>query len=151
MLEPHFMFAIITPNAQLQPFRERVHHRYAYPMQTARDLIGIIVKFTASMQLCHDDFCSRNPFFGMNLGGNTAPIIRYRNRAIPIKRNFGDITMPCQSFINGIIYHLIHHMMQTRTIISIANIHARALAHRIQASQNLDGIRTIIFVFYRFI
>lgn len=42
-------------------------------------------------------------------------------------------------------------MMQTRTIISIANIHARALAHRIQASQNLDGIRTIIFVFYRFI
>ena len=100
-------------------------------MQTARDLIGVLVKFSASMQLGHDHFGGGNALALVYIGRNTAPVIGDCDRAIGIEDypNLGRIT--AKRLINGIIDHLIDHVMQARAVIRIANIHARALAHRI--------------------
>ena len=80
----------------------------------------------------------------MNIGRDTAAIIGDRDRAIGIE-GYADLgRIAAQGLINGIIDHLIDHVMQARAVIGIANIHARALAHRIQALEHLDGFSAVI-------
>ncbi|CSC15571.1 Uncharacterised protein [Vibrio cholerae] len=56
-------------------FRERVNHRHTYPVQTAGDFIGVVVKFTAGVQYSHDDFCRRHVLFRMHFGRDTTTVI----------------------------------------------------------------------------
>ena len=52
--------------------------------------------------------------------------------------------MAGKRLVDGVVHHLVDHMVKPRPVIRIADIHAGALSHRIQAFQNLDGIRTVI-------
>ncbi len=55
-----------------------------------------------------------------------------------------------QRLVDGIVADLEHHVMQARAIVGIADVHARALAHGIQALQHLDAVGAIfIFVLLR--
>ena len=49
------IFLVIAPDRQLQPFRQRIHHGNTDAVQSAGDLVGILVELTAGMQLGHDD------------------------------------------------------------------------------------------------
>ena len=51
--------------------------------------------------------------------------------------------MACESFVDGVINDFVHHVMQARAIIGIADIHARTLADSVQPLQNLDGIGAV--------
>ncbi|CAI8229582.1 MAG: Uncharacterised protein [SAR116 cluster bacterium] len=90
------------------------------------------------MQLGHDDFSSRHPFFRMYFNRNAPAIIGHCDRAIGIEHHLDDIAMTGKRLVNGIINHLIDHMMQARAVIGVADIHARPLAHRIKPLQDLD-------------
>jgi hypothetical protein len=52
--------------------------------------------------------------------------------------------MTGQSFVNGVINYLEHHMVQARTIIGITNVHTRALAHRVQTFENFNILGIVI-------
>ncbi len=54
-LKPREMFLAITPDAQFQPIRQRIHNRDANAMQPARDLVRVLVEFAAGVKLGHDD------------------------------------------------------------------------------------------------
>ena len=56
MGEAHGVLLPVAPDAELEPFRQSVHNRHADAVQPAGNLIGILVEFTAGMQLGHDDF-----------------------------------------------------------------------------------------------
>ena len=47
--------------------------------------------------------------------------------------------MPGQRFVDGVVHHLKHQMVQTGAVRGIADVHARALAHGLQAFEDLDG------------
>ena len=116
-------------------------------METARNLIGIIVrrvfKFPARVKLGHDHFGGRNAFFGVNAGGDAAPIIFDRNRSIRIERDNDPVTVASQCFINRIVRNLKHHVMQAAAIIGIADIHAGALADSVKAFKYLNRVCAI--------
>ena len=46
MLEPRDMLFTFAPNTQLKPDRQGIDNRHPNTVQTARDLVGIAVKFT---------------------------------------------------------------------------------------------------------
>ena len=48
------LFAV-PPDAQLQLGRQRIDDGHADAVQAARDLVGVLVEFSAGMQLGHDD------------------------------------------------------------------------------------------------
>src|SRR3546814_20692344 len=58
--EAHVMLLAVTPDREVQPIAERVHDGNTHAMQSARDLIGVIVRrvleLAARMKLSHDDF-----------------------------------------------------------------------------------------------
>ena len=142
MRDMNFMLFFIAPDAQHQRSGQGIDNRDANAVQTARNLIGILVKFAACMKLRHDDLCGRHTLF-VHTGGNATTIVSDRDRAIGIQRDCDNIRMAGQGFVNGIVHHLINHMVQARTVVRVADIHARAFAHRIQPFEHLDRIRAI--------
>ncbi len=65
--EAHEMLVAVAPDAQLQPFGQRVHHRHADAVQAARHLVGVLVEFSAGMQLGHDDLGRRHALLLVDL------------------------------------------------------------------------------------
>src|SRR5690606_25700703 len=118
---------------------------HAYTMQTTRHLVGVLVELSACMKLRHDDFGSRDAFPRMNRYGNTATIIHDGAGTIRVQTNIHCVAMAGQRLVDGVVHHLIDHVMKTGAVIRVADIHARPLAHGIKALQNLDGIGAIFF------
>ena len=82
--EFHVMLLAITPDAQFQQSRQGVHNRHTHAMQTARNLIGVLVKLTTGMQLGHDDLGCRNAFFLVQIGRDATAVIADRCRPITV-------------------------------------------------------------------
>ena len=81
------MFLAVAPDPQPQPGRERIDDGDADAVQAARYFVGILVEFSAGVQLGHDDFGRGNAFLGMNIGRNAAPVVGDGDRAIGIERD----------------------------------------------------------------
>ena len=65
----------VAPDAQLQPGRQRVDDGDADAVQAARHLVGVLVEFSARMQLGHDDFGGGHAFFRVDVGGDAAAVV----------------------------------------------------------------------------
>src|SRR5690606_20041928 len=74
MREAHLENAAITADIEFEPLAERIDHRDANTVQTARDLVGILVELTAGMELGHDDLGGRNALFLVDAGRDAATI-----------------------------------------------------------------------------
>ena len=147
MLEAHPMLFAIAPDRQFEPFAERVDDRYADAVQTARHLIGIVVarvlELPARVKLGHDDLGRRNAFLGMDAGRDAAPIVLDADRSVAVERDEYQIAMTGKCLVDRIVADFEHHMMQTRPVVGVANIHARPLAHGVEAFQHLDRIGAV--------
>ena len=112
-------------------------------MQAAGNLVGILVELPAGMQLGHDHFGGADALFLVNARGNAAAIVAHGAGAIGVQLHIDAVGMPGQGLVHRIVHHFIDHVVQTRAVIGIADIHAGALAHRIQALQHLDAVGAI--------
>ena len=52
--------------------------------------------------------------------------------------------MPGQRLVDGVVDDLVDHVVQAGAVIGVADIHARPLAHRIEALQDLDRLGAVI-------
>ncbi len=143
----HHMFVALAPDAQPQPGRQCVDHRNADAVQTARDLVRVVVKLAARVQLGHNDFGGRNPFFLMHADRNSAAVVADGGRTVGIEDNFGFVAVTGERFVDGVIQNFINHMMQAGAVIGVADVHSRTFANRVQPAQNLNRIG-IIFLFF---
>ena len=143
MDETHFVGLAITPDGEIKADGQRIHHRHAHAMQATGHLVGVLVEFPARVQLGHDDFGGGHAFFGVHLGGNAAAIVAHGNRPIRIEGDVHRVAMAGQRFVDGVVHHLIDHVMKPRAVIGVADIHARTLAHGIKALEDLDAVGAI--------
>ncbi len=49
------------------------------------------------------------------------------------------VTMTCQCFIDGVIHHLEHHVVQAAAVVCVADVHTGTLAHGFKTFEHLDG------------
>ncbi len=115
-------------------------------MKAARDLIGIVVKLAAGMKHGKHYFKCRNLALRVLVDRNASAIVHYRHRVIRVYcyQNLG--TKAGQRLVYRVVDHLIDQVMQTRGT-GRANIHAWALAHCLQAFEDLD-LRPIILMLF---
>src|ERR1022692_2307874 len=102
-------------------------------MQTAGNLVRDVIEFSAGVQHGHDDFGGGAAFFEMDVYRDAATIVRYRYGFIGMDRDHDPIAMAGQRFVDGVVDDLEYHVMQTAAVIGIADVHARPLAHRVEA------------------
>ena len=46
---------------------------------------------------------------------------------------------PAERFVDGVVEHFEHHVVQAGAVGRVADVHAGALAHRVQALEDLDA------------
>ena len=49
-----------------------------------------------------------------------------------------------QRLVDGVVDDLVDHVVEAGAVIGVADIHARPLAHRVEALEDLDRIRVVI-------
>ena len=139
--EAHEMLLAGAPDGEVELRGERVDDRDADAVQAARHLVGVLVELPAGVELRHDHFGRRDAFALMDLGGDAAAVILDRDRAIGVERHENLVREAGQRLVDGVVDHLVDHVMQARAVIGVADIHARPLAHGIEAFQHFDRTR----------
>jgi hypothetical protein len=139
----------IAPDFQPQVLGKCIDHRHANAMQAAGNFIAVVVELTAGMQHGHDDFGCGDAFFLVNIDRDTASVVGYSNRAVFENLDDHIVGVPGQRFVDGVVHHLEHHVMQAGAVVDVADVHARALAHRLEAAQDGDFAGIVIAVRYR--
>jgi hypothetical protein len=135
----HVEFAIarhLDPHA----VGERVDHRRAHAVQPARGLVGLARKLAARVQRAQDHL--ERGFVGelrMRVHGNAAAVVADGHRMIGVQFHLDPAGMPGHGLVHRIVQHLGHQVVQS-PFVGAADIHARALAHRFQPLEHLDGM-----------
>ena len=133
----------VAPDAQRQLGRKRVDDGDADAMQAAGNLVGILVEFSARVQLGHDDLGRRDALFVVDAGGDAAAVVGDGAGAVGVERHGDELGVAGERLVDGVVDDLVDHVMQARAVVGVADIHARAFAHRVEAAQHLDRIRAV--------
>jgi len=128
----------VAPDVHPQVLGQRVHHGNTHAMQAAGHLVAVVVELTAGMQHGHDDLGRRDVLFLVDVGGDAAPVVGDGHRAIVEQGDDDVIAVAGQRLVDGIVDYLEHHVVQAGAIVHIADVHARPLAHGLQAAKHGD-------------
>ena len=82
------VYLAAPPDFQIQPLAQGVDHRNSDSVQTAGNLVGVVVELSPGVQHSHDDF--RCGFLGlmMKIGGDAAPVVDDRNAVVDVDGYF---------------------------------------------------------------
>ncbi len=136
-------FAAVAPDRELEHARQRVDDGDADAVQPARHLVGVLVEFSAGMELGHDDLGGRHAL-AVDLGRNAAAVVAHRAGAVRIEGDGDFLGVAGERLVDGVVDDLIDHVVQARAVIGVADIHAGALAHGIEALEDLDAVGAIV-------
>ncbi len=147
MTEAHVIFLAVPPDGQVEPFAERIDDRNADAVETAGDLVGIVVRgvleLTAGVKLGHDDLGRRNAFLGMDAGRDAAAIILDGHRAVGVQNDLDEVAMAGERLVDRIVGDFEHHVVEAGAVVGVADIHSGPFADRVEAFQHLDGIGAV--------
>ena len=145
--EAHEVLLAVAPDLELEHGGERVDHRHADAVQAARDLVGVVVlalaELAAGVQLRHHHLGGRDALLGVDAGGDAAAVVAHRAGAVRVERDDDLGGEAGQRLVDGVVDHLVDHVVQARAVIGVADVHAGALAHRVQTLQDLDGFGAV--------
>ena len=111
-------------------------------MEAARNLVATAAKFAAGVEHRKHGLQGRLARAGMDIGGNAAAVVGDRGGAVGTETYKDFVAVAGEGLINGVIHHLIHKVMQTPGT-GGADVHARALAHRLKPLKDLNLIGAV--------
>ena len=142
--EAHLIDLPVLVDLDLQPLGEGVDHGGAHAVQAAGDLVASAAELAAGVQHREDDLQRALAGLLLDIHGNAAAVV---GDADDVPRLDNDLDMRAvagQRLVDGVVHDLIHQMVQSRGR-GGADIHARPLAHRLQALEDLD-LRGVVFL-----
>ena len=138
----------VAPDGELEPSRQRIDHGDADAVQAAGYLVGVLVEFPAGVELRHDDLGGRHAL-AVHLGGDAAAVVAHRAGAVGIERDYDFLGEAGQRLVDGVVDDFVDHVVQAGTVVGVADIHARPLAHGIETLEHLDRVRAVVGGFDR--
>jgi hypothetical protein len=136
----------VAPDAQLQPLGERVHDGYAHAVQSAGNLVRVLVELAAGVQLGHDDLGggALEVVVLLDVGRDAAAVVHHRDGVVGVDHDLDVVAVARQRLVDGVVHHLEHHVVQARAVGRVADVHAGALAHGIEPLEDLDARRIVL-------
>ena len=131
------MLAAVAEHRDFHFLGQRVGHRHAHAVQTAGELVSAVfflVELAAGVQHGESDFDDRAAFFFMYAHRNAAPVVQHGHRTVAVRRDEDVSGEARQRFVAGVIYHLGDDVVGRFQV----GVHARALPHRIQTTQDFE-------------
>ena len=132
----------VAPDLQVERLRQRVHDRDADAVQTAGDLVAVVVELAAGVQHGQHDFRGR-PAALVLIDGNAAAVVDDGHRVVDVDRDVDLIAVAGQRLVDRVVDDLVDEVMQARRA-GRADVHRRPLAHGLEAFEDLDLVRAVV-------
>ena len=146
-VEALFIFRTVAAHTHPQPLRAGVYHAGAHAVQTAGHLVAGIfaAKLAAGVQHGEHNGHRRQAGIGLHIHGNAAAVIHHFNDVVRLDGHLDMVTVASQRFVDGVIHDLVHQMVQAPRA-GGTDVHTGALAHSLQALQNLNFAAGVLMV-----
>ena len=132
------------PDFHLQPLAERVDDGDSDAVQSAGDFVTFGVELSAGVEHRHDDLGGRPLLFFVIPHRNATAVIDYGDGVVHVNGHLNLRAEPSQRLVHRVIHHLIDQMVQA-ALARRADIHGRALPHRLEVFQHLDAVGVVAF------
>src|SRR6266542_1950070 len=142
----HLVHFAAAPDAKLQPVGKRVHDRHADPVQPAGYLVAVLIELAARVQLGHHDLGGRALLLVivLDVGRDAAAVVDDRYRIVGMDHDLDVVAIAGERLVDRVVEHLEHHVVQAGSVRRVADVHAGALAHRVETLQDLDAVGVVI-------
>ncbi len=78
--------------------------------------------------------------------GMPRPLSRTVHRAVRVERDRDFVGEAGERLVDGVVDHLVDHVVQAGAVVGVADIHARPLAHGVEALEDLDRFRAVVAI-----
>ena len=120
-----------------QPFGQRVDNARADAVQTAGDLVASAAELAACVQHGVDDLERGTARLRLNVDRNAAAVIHNGDGVALVDRHLDLCAVARERLVDGVIHNFVNEVVQAAHR-RRADVHARALAHRLQSFEHLD-------------
>ena len=142
--ELHLVDAAVALDLDDEALGERVHDGDAHAVQATGDLVGVVVELAARVEDRHDDLERGDLLHGMLAHGDAAAVVHDGDGVVRVDGH-GDLgAEPGERLVDGVVNDLVDEVVQAARA-RRADVHARALAHRLEALEDLD-LPSAVFV-----
>ena len=147
-LEGDFIKVAVAGHLHRHVGGKRVDDRYAHAVQTAGDLVAFAAELAAGVQDGEHDLDGGDMFLGMDVDGDAAAVVDALHAAVfhDIHVDIGAVSG--QGLVDRVVDDLVYQVMQAARA-RRADVHARALADRLQAFEDLD-VTAVVMGWFRF-
>ena len=141
----HLINFSVLMDLDLQPLAEGVDHAGAHAVETAGDLIAPAAEFAAGMQDGEDHLQGGKAGLRLYVHGYAAPVVRYGDDVALSDDDVNLVAVPGQRLVDGVVHDLVHQVVETGGG-GGADVHTGALAHRLQALQDLNLAAAVLML-----
>ena len=111
-------------------------------MQTARDLVAVVVELAAGVQNGQHDF-GRGLAAGVAIDRNAAAVVDDRDRVVDVDLDVDLVAEAGERLVDRVVDDLVHEVMQPRRP-GGADVHRGTLADRLEAFEDLDLVGAVV-------
>ena len=112
-------------------------------MESAGDFIDVLVEFAAGVELRHDDLGGGDAFFGMYFGRNAPSVVLNDCGSVLVKGDLDGVAETAERFVDGVVDDFVDHVVESRAVFGIPDVHARTLAHGGESLEDLDAFGAV--------
>ena len=132
----------LTAHRYLHPLTQGIDDGHTDAVQTAGHLVTAGAELAAGMQHGEHRFQGALAGARVNVCGNAATVVADGRRTVLAEGHQDPVAMARQGLVHRVVHHLIHKVVQS-TRPSGADVHAWALANRLQALQHLNLLSAV--------
>ena len=135
--ELHEIDVALAGNLNLHPLRQGVDHRRAHPVESAGDLVAVVIELAAGVQPAHHYFQRGNLQPRMGPHGDAHAVVDDRARPVRVDPHCDVLAPPGHGLVDGIVDQFPHQVVQPARG-GVADVHPGTLPHGLQALEDLD-------------
>jgi len=104
-------------------------------VQTTGELVVLVGELAAGVKLGEDQLDARHTLFRVDVHRHATAVVDHFQRIVLMQDHLNRAGMAGEGFVDAVVDDFLGQMVGPRGI----GVHARALAHRVEAGKNLDG------------
>ena len=133
----------VAPDRELELLGQRVDHRDADAVQAAGDLVAAAVaELAAGVEHGEHDLGRRALLLLVHVHGDAAAVVGDRDGVVRVDRDLDVVALAGERLVDRVVHDLVDQVMEPADA-GRADVHARALAHRLEALEDRDVLRAV--------